>query len=54
MKEFQDLYRELCPSTVIACGLNYNMMNGKIVNTTVDFLGNVMPYCIFPAEYLGK
>lgn len=52
LDEFQDLYRELCPSVVLACQKNYNMINGDIVNIAYDFVGNVYPSSAFTAEYI--
>lgn len=51
--EFQDLYRELCPSITLACAKNYNMVNGNIINIAYDYTGNLYPAATFPAEYLG-
>ena len=50
--DFQNTIRELCPTTVLACSPNWNMLSPNIVNMTHDFLGNPVIPCFFEAEYL--
>lgn len=50
--QFQDVVRELCPSITAACPNNFNMLSADIVNIAFDYIGNLIPAAIFPAEYL--